>query len=365
MNHLILAHAVRTAEAQLGEVSFGIIYVAVCSVNGKCYVGLTGDPLDERISEHLRAARHGEDTKFCRALLKHGEDAFAWFVLEDGIPLEELGVREVYWIAVLGSFWHGYNSTTGGRYQFRVSDETRAKMAAASRGRRHSPETRARLSALARGRKASDETRAKMSEANRRRVDNGTHNWLNETPDEKQARYDKIASAHRALADKGLHPFQNLTEAQKEAQKRGVSLFQRRRVKNGTHQWLGESNPVHRQLADGTHLSQNDEYRERTRQRNRRLMDAGTHPFQNLSAESRAKHRQSQRRRVENGTHPFLSAEHREQASQMCSKRNREQNPSWDFATVQKMRQTHHQKRQNDLAEERIALIESGQQVFC
>lgn len=50
---------------------------------------------------------------------------------------------------------------------FKLSPETRAKMAAAQKGRVVSPETRAKIGAANRGRKCSDEARAKMSASRR------------------------------------------------------------------------------------------------------------------------------------------------------------------------------------------------------
>ena len=55
------------------------------------------------------------------------------------------------------------------------SDETKSKMSASMKGKKHTDETRAKISAANKGRKRSDETRAKISAANKGRdVSDGT-----------------------------------------------------------------------------------------------------------------------------------------------------------------------------------------------
>ena len=245
MNNLDILHAVRTAEQDIGTFRLGLIYLAVCTQNGKPYVGLTHRRFRERISEHLKVARRGEDTKFYRAIRKHGEDAFAWYVLETCMPLSELAEREVHWIASLDAVSQGYNTTSGGEVGFVFSEEVLAKMSASQ-----------------------------------------------------------------------------LRE-------------QQRRVDNGTHHFLGDRNPSHRRMEDGTHHFLSPEFRQAQSDRVTQLGVNGEHPSQN--PENRRANRD----------------------------RWRVHNPMHDFAAKQKNRQTHHQNRQNDLAEERRALIEAGQQVFC
>lgn len=98
--------------------------------------------------------------------------------------------------------------------------------------------------------------------------------------------------ARQQLAS-GTHPFQ------KEGQQ---STLARRRLEEGTHNFIGDRNPVHKQIANGTH---NWLGGEEQRQRNLRQVAEGTHPF--LGGE---KQRALAQRRIKDGTHPFLGESH-------------------------------------------------------
>ena len=50
----------------------GVIYRAICKINGKSYIGQTND-FQRRKKEHLRA---NDDYPFHRAIKKYGEKAF-------------------------------------------------------------------------------------------------------------------------------------------------------------------------------------------------------------------------------------------------------------------------------------------------
>lgn len=77
----------------------------------KSYIGQTVD-LKKTKSRH-KAAK--EDTKFYRAIQKHGFDSFQFEILESNIPVDKLDSHETHWIVVFNSFHNGYNSTIGGQ----------------------------------------------------------------------------------------------------------------------------------------------------------------------------------------------------------------------------------------------------------
>ena len=237
MNNLDILHAVRTAEQDIGTFRLGLIYLAICTKTDKPYVGLTTTSFRQRISGHLSDARRGRDTRFCRAIRKHGADAFDWHILESCLTLTELAVRECWWIAVLGAFWHGYNSTTGGEVGYLVSDDTLAKMSAASTrtqrrlvddGTHHwlSPEHREMINAVTQKRLddgthhfLSDEHRVRVREWNRRKIENGTHHWL--SPEHREA-----ASVRRTERNRVNNPMHNPETARKS----GASRKRNRRL---------------------------------------------------------------------------------------------------------------------------------------
>lgn len=67
-----------------------IIYQAVCTATGECYVGVTAKTqstiarsLWTRWRKHLQRARtEGKNWTLCKAIRKYGEDAFEVYVLE-------------------------------------------------------------------------------------------------------------------------------------------------------------------------------------------------------------------------------------------------------------------------------------------
>ena len=132
-------------------------------INGKRYVGQTTRTVEERFKEHAKA-----DSHLGRAIRKYGVENFKYGVIKTCATAEELNYWEKYFIAALKTKSPiGYNHTDGGDNGFTMSPETRAKLSAAGRGRKHSPESRAKMAAAHRGVKRSPETIAKMSAANK------------------------------------------------------------------------------------------------------------------------------------------------------------------------------------------------------
>lgn len=163
-------------------------------ISGKCYVGQAFS-IYSRWSVHRHLLRKGQhhSKHLQSAFLKHGEGAFIFEIIELA-ETDALTQREQHWMDVLRP---AYNILPTARSQrgFVMSEESRAKMSAAKKGKslsdehraamrassarrgkpaikgmlgkKHSAETRAKiaiaLAGLNRGRIASAETRAKMS----------------------------------------------------------------------------------------------------------------------------------------------------------------------------------------------------------
>lgn len=82
--------------------------------NNKVYIGQTNN-LKKRISEHLREARIGADSKIYRAIRKYNISKDDFEEIESNIETQELAdLREIYWIEFYDSYNNGYNSTKGG-----------------------------------------------------------------------------------------------------------------------------------------------------------------------------------------------------------------------------------------------------------
>lgn len=159
-----------------------VIYAITNKVNGKKYVGYTGN-YDQRMKSHWSHGRRttpskGECAALYRAMRKYGTAAFTSEVIQSDLSAADVCAAERYWIAFLRTMVEdgGYNLTAGGEGCFQPSQETRARMSAAQKGRTHSPEIRAKIaagldtpeirakqSAASKGKTRSPATRAKMS----------------------------------------------------------------------------------------------------------------------------------------------------------------------------------------------------------
>ena len=98
----------------------GSIYIIRNTINDKVYVGQTTQTIGIRFTNHKMASRTEEDTKFYRAIRKHGEDKFYPELLEE-VEIENLNDRERYWIKYYDSYYNGYNSTLGGDQPYRIN----------------------------------------------------------------------------------------------------------------------------------------------------------------------------------------------------------------------------------------------------
>lgn len=110
------------------------IYLCRNTVNTKVYVGFSVN-VASRIQVHLSIYKK-EDTKFYRAMRKHGKDKFFWEVIYQSKDREHcLNIMEPYFIEEYDSYKNGYNSTRGGDGAFgvRISDEGRRKISEANK----------------------------------------------------------------------------------------------------------------------------------------------------------------------------------------------------------------------------------------
>ena len=145
--------------------AYGVIYKITNQINGKSYVGQTTTSLSQRMASHRYA-----DSVIGNAIRKYGWENFSVEVLEECDTKEELNEREIFWIAALNCKTpNGYNRSDGGDGPtgYVCSDETRAKLSAAGKGKKKSPEHRAKIGAGNRGKKQTPEAKAKISAARR------------------------------------------------------------------------------------------------------------------------------------------------------------------------------------------------------
>jgi len=90
------------------------IYCWTNRLNGKQYVGQSID-IERRKKQHLYAMKNQEDSALYRAMRKDGIENFIFSVLEES-SVEELDIKERFWIAQLDSYNKGYNENSGGQF---------------------------------------------------------------------------------------------------------------------------------------------------------------------------------------------------------------------------------------------------------
>lgn len=142
----------------------GYIYLRKNLTNGKCYVGQAKD-IKTRNNEWNCLKKEYGGYVINNARKKYGTDGFSFELLKE-CPNEEMNYWEMYYIKEYNTKKpYGYNSTDGGDSAYEITDETKAKIAAALRGRKHSPEHNAKVAAAKRGKKRSEETKLKIAAA--------------------------------------------------------------------------------------------------------------------------------------------------------------------------------------------------------
>ncbi|MDE0681608.1 MAG: GIY-YIG nuclease family protein [Candidatus Poribacteria bacterium] len=221
------------------------IYI-LTSPSGKQYVGKDNN-LPSRVRDHLRG-NSPQCPAIHDAIQKYGSDTFSVEIIQyPGISHEALKVVERWKIRQLQTVSpDGYNLTEGGD-----------------------------------GGSISGETRQKISKSNKKRVANGTHNFL-DSDFQRQVQKKRLEDGTHHLLD---------GEIQRKSAKK--------RVADGTHNFLGENNPSHKQLADGTHNFLDSEVQRRAKIKrdavNKKRLKDGTHHFLGENNPSHARKRKRQK----------------------------------------------------------------------
>ena len=143
---------------------YGLIYRATNLVDDdgvKDYIGQSTE-FEIRKTRHIYAAFHknasDHDVYFHRAIRKYGKEAFMWEIILDNIPVNELAMFEMFYIALFGTYGeYGYNETRGGEGAsgHKQTDETKKKISNAQIGKKNHNF----------GKHASNEVKRKMSES--------------------------------------------------------------------------------------------------------------------------------------------------------------------------------------------------------
>jgi len=159
-----------------------IIYKATNKINGKVYIGQTEKDLEWRKNKHKQDSKR-MDTYFYRAIKKYGWDNFEWEVIDDTAQnRKELNELEKYYIAQYQSFvdkTKGYNSTSGGEYGYKITEEQKQQRSERVRGDKNPFSNKQRVFSW-KGKHFSEEHKKHLSEALTGRPApwaTGSNNW--------------------------------------------------------------------------------------------------------------------------------------------------------------------------------------------
>ena len=94
---------------------YGKIYCISNDINDKVYIGKTLSSLENRFQEHCKDSikERNEKRPLYNAMNKYGVEHFHIDLVEE-VPIEELNLKEQFWIQQFNSYNYGYNATTGG-----------------------------------------------------------------------------------------------------------------------------------------------------------------------------------------------------------------------------------------------------------
>ena len=141
-----------------------VLYRATNTKDGRCYIGVTGQPFRTRLAEHRYRSRVSARLPLYAAIQRDGWSSFQWDVLAHVDHRELLLLAEREAVDKFGAHISrgGYNATAGGSgiAGHTHTAESRAKMSAALRGKVKSAETRTRLSAANKGKAPSPQCKA-------------------------------------------------------------------------------------------------------------------------------------------------------------------------------------------------------------
>lgn len=113
------------------------LYMVTNTINGKRYIGITGNGVSQRICEHFSHAKYTRNKgHFYRAIRKYGRDVFTIMVMETHSTKDTAIAREIELIANIKP---EYNSTLGGggRLGGQMSTRAKKKLAKIHRGNKY------------------------------------------------------------------------------------------------------------------------------------------------------------------------------------------------------------------------------------
>ncbi len=152
------------------------IYCIENIITNKKYIGQSNDILNRWCTHKMRLRRNKHSSQHLQASWNdYGEAQFKFYIVElcSG---ENLNEREIYYIDLYQSTDenHGYNLCTGGDADYKYTDEVKAKISLAGRGRVASDKTRHLISEAQKGRRLPEEWKNNISKHHKQAITSGT-----------------------------------------------------------------------------------------------------------------------------------------------------------------------------------------------
>lgn len=92
------------------------IYKITNNTNNRVYIGQTIQKNPRmRWYAHLSYAKRGHVSHLYNSIRKHGEDCFTWTVIDTASTLDELNIKEQYWLKYFQSITTVYNNREAGK----------------------------------------------------------------------------------------------------------------------------------------------------------------------------------------------------------------------------------------------------------
>lgn len=108
-----------------------LVYKLTNKVNNKIYIGQTTVNLKTRLQWHFAPSAIKNNMLISKAIKKYGRESFTSEIIQECSSINELNLREAYWIESLNSGDRkvGYNIKLGG-FNFQRSEDLKAKIRA-------------------------------------------------------------------------------------------------------------------------------------------------------------------------------------------------------------------------------------------
>jgi group I intron endonuclease len=144
---------------------YGVVYVARNTINGKCYVGQTIQPIERRFDQHRRRLQTSRCRALKAAITHYGATAFEFFPVVHAFTKAALDEAEIAAIDAYDALAPtGYNIKTGGSFG-KHSAEARQRISIGNKGKKRTSAQRECMRARMLGTSPSVATREKIAAA--------------------------------------------------------------------------------------------------------------------------------------------------------------------------------------------------------